>query len=63
MTAFCSKMFCARRSPNMELRLAQAKLNSLSGAVVDPTKIVAPTTDGDRVAYAQALMSAGRKAQ
>ncbi|MDR3616081.1 MAG: tetratricopeptide repeat protein [Candidatus Obscuribacterales bacterium] len=47
-------------NPNdMELRLAQAKLNSLSGAVVDPTKIVAPTTDGDRVAYAQALMSAG----
>jgi tetratricopeptide (TPR) repeat protein len=47
-------------NPNdMELRLAQAKLNSLSGAVVDPTKIIAPTTDGDRVAYAQALMSAG----
>ena len=47
-------------NPNdMELRLAQAKLNSLSGAVIDPTKIVAPTTDGDRVAYAQVLMSAG----
>jgi tetratricopeptide (TPR) repeat protein len=47
-------------NPNdMELRLAKAKLDSLSGAVVDPTKIVAPTTDGDRVAYAQALMSAG----
>ena len=44
---------------DMELRLAKEKLNSLSGAVLDPTKIVAPTTDGDRVDYAEALMSAG----
>ena len=47
-------------NPNdMELCLAKAKLDSLSGAVVDPTKIATPTNDGDRVAYARALMAAG----
>ncbi len=47
-------------NPNdMELRLAKEKLISLSGATPDPTKIVQPTNDGDRVDYAQALMGAG----
>jgi tetratricopeptide (TPR) repeat protein len=43
----------------MELRLAKAKLSSLSGITADPTKIVQPTNDGDRIGYAEALMGAG----
>jgi tetratricopeptide (TPR) repeat protein len=44
--------------PNdMELRLAQAKLRSLSGAPVDLSAIGTPTNDGERIAYAEALLA------
>ncbi|HEY9786721.1 MAG TPA: tetratricopeptide repeat protein [Candidatus Obscuribacterales bacterium] len=44
---------------DMELRLAQAKLTSLAGAKPDLSKMGAPKSDGERVAYAQALMAQG----
>lgn len=45
-------------SPNdMELRLAQAKLTSLSGEPVDLKNVGKPTTDGERIAYAEALLA------
>lgn len=45
-------------NPNdMELRLAQAKLRSLSGAPVDLAAIGTPKNDGERVAYAEALLA------
>lgn len=48
-------------NPNdMELRLAQAKLRSLSGAPVDLAAIGAPKNDGERVAYAEALLAQNR---
>jgi len=44
--------------PNdMELRLAQAKLRALSGAPVDLSAIGTPTNDGERIAYAEALLA------
>lgn len=47
-------------SPNdMELRLAKAKLMSLSGTKPDLSSMGQPTNDGERIAYAQALMAAG----
>ncbi|HIA52984.1 MAG TPA: tetratricopeptide repeat protein [Candidatus Melainabacteria bacterium] len=47
-----------RLNPNdMELRLAQAKLRSLSGETVDLNSIGAPTNDGERIAYAEALLA------
>lgn len=48
-------------NPNdMELRLAQEKLKSLSGATTPAVTITAaPNNDGERVAYAEQLMSAG----
>lgn len=46
---------------DMELRLAQLKLASLSGASApDISTLTAPTNDGDRVIYAQALMAANQ---
>jgi tetratricopeptide (TPR) repeat protein len=42
---------------NMELRLAQAKLNALSGKHVDLASLGQPTNDGERIAYAEALLA------
>ncbi|MBS1989043.1 MAG: tetratricopeptide repeat protein [Cyanobacteria bacterium SZAS LIN-3] len=48
-------------NPNdMELRLAQAKLRSMAGTPVDLSKIGTPTNDGERVAYAEALLAQNR---
>jgi tetratricopeptide (TPR) repeat protein len=45
-------------NPNdMELRLAQAKLRSMSGAPVDLASVGVPTNDGERIAYAEALLA------
>jgi tetratricopeptide (TPR) repeat protein len=45
-------------NPNdMELRLAMAKIRSLSGEKVDLRTIGTPRTDGERVAYAEALLA------
>ena len=45
-------------NPNdMELRLAQAKLRAMSGEKVDLSAVGAPHTDGERVAYAEALLA------
>jgi tetratricopeptide (TPR) repeat protein len=45
-------------NPNdMELRLADAKLRTMSGETVDLNSIGAPKTDGERVAYAEALLA------
>jgi tetratricopeptide (TPR) repeat protein len=48
-------------NPNdMELRLAQAKLNAMSGKPVDLKTIGTPTNDGERVAFAEALLAQDR---
>lgn len=48
-------------NPNdMELRLAMAKIRSLSGETVDLNSIGTPRTDGERVAYAEALLAQNR---
>lgn len=48
-------------NPNdIKLRLAQAKLRSLSGEEVDLSQVAQPTNDGERVSYAQALMAQNR---
>jgi len=45
-------------NPNdMELRLAQAKLKIMSGANVDLSQIGTPKNDGERIAYAEALIA------
>ena len=45
-------------NPNdMELRLADAKIRVMSGETVDLSTIGAPHTDGERVAYAEALLA------
>ncbi|HEY9785440.1 MAG TPA: tetratricopeptide repeat protein [Candidatus Obscuribacterales bacterium] len=47
-----------RLNPNdMELRLAEAKLRSLSGEAVDLKSIGTPTTMGERIAYAEACLA------
>jgi tetratricopeptide (TPR) repeat protein len=47
-----------KMNPNdMELRLAQAKLRSLSGEKIDLNTVGAPTNDGERMAYAEALLA------
>lgn len=47
-----------KMNPNdMELRLAQAKLRALSGKQVDLASIGTPKTDGERIAYAEALLA------
>src|SRR4030095_3736560 len=46
-----------RMNPDdLELRLAQAKMRALSGTPVDLTTIGTPKTDGERIAYAEALL-------
>lgn len=48
-------------NPNdMELRLADAKMGALSGEVVDLKSIGEPKTDGERIAYAEALLAQNR---
>lgn len=48
-------------NPNdMELRLAQMKLRSMSGAPVDLSSVGPPSNDGERVAYAEALLAQNR---
>lgn len=45
-------------NPNdMELRLAQAKIRAMGGEKVDLRTVGAPRTDGERVAYAEALLA------
>ncbi len=45
-------------NPNdMELRLAAAKLRLMSGETVDLKTIATPRTDGERIAYAEALLA------
>lgn len=47
-------------NPNdMELQLSKAKLMSLSGTKPDLSKMGQPVNDGDKIAYAQALMATG----
>lgn len=47
-----------KMNPNdMELRLAQAKLRSMSGEKVDLSTIGTPTNNGERIAYAEALLA------
>lgn len=45
---------------NLQLRLADAKLRSLSGKPVDLSIIGTPKNDGERVAYAEALLAQNR---
>src|SRR6185369_15959516 len=48
-------------NPNdMRLRLAQAKLRSLSGEVVDLSALGTPQNDGERISFAQALLAQNR---
>lgn len=48
-------------NPNdMELRLADAKIRTMSGETVDLNTIPPPRTDGERMAYAEALLSQNR---
>lgn len=42
---------------NMELRLAQLKLRAMSGEPVDLNTVGTPTNDGERIAYAEALLA------
>ena len=42
---------------NMELRLAAAKIRTMSGETVDLNSIGQPKTDGERMAYAEALLA------
>src|SRR5262249_4064539 len=44
---------------DMELRLAQAKLMSLAGTKLDLSKLGEPRNDGERMAYAEAVMAQG----
>ncbi len=48
---------------NMELRLAQAKMRALSGAKVDLANLPKPTSDGERIAYAEACLASNNFAQ
>ncbi len=42
---------------NLELRLAQAKLYALSGKHVELSNMGTPSNDGERIAYAEALLA------
>lgn len=45
-------------NPNdMELRLAAAKLRAMSGETIDLKSVATPRTDGERIAYAEALLA------
>jgi tetratricopeptide (TPR) repeat protein len=48
-------------NPNdLELRLAQAKLRALSGARIDLATVGTPRNDGERIAFAEALLAQNR---
>ena len=50
-----------KMNPNdMELRLAQAKLRIMSGDKVDLASLGTPTNNGERIAYAEALLAQNR---
>lgn len=50
-----------KMNPNdMELRLAQAKLRAMSGEKIDLASVGTPKSDGERVAYAEALLAQNR---
>lgn len=42
---------------DMELRLADAKIRAMSGETIDLSKVGVPKTDGERMAYAEALLA------
>lgn len=48
---------------NMELRLAQMKMRAMMGDPVDLKAVAPPTTDGERVAYAEALLAQNKYAE
>jgi len=48
---------------NLQLRLADAKLRSLSGKPVDLSTLGTPRNDGERVAYAEALLAQNKFAE
>ena len=48
---------------NMELRLAQMKLKAMAGEPVDMSQIGPPTNDGERIAYAEALLAQNKFAE
>jgi tetratricopeptide (TPR) repeat protein len=48
---------------NLQLRLADAKLRSMSGKPVDLTAIGTPKNEGERVAYAEALLAQNKFAE
>lgn len=48
---------------NMELRLAQLKLRIMMGEPVDLNSVAQPTNDGERIAYAEALLAQNRFAE
>ncbi len=48
---------------NMELRLAQLKLRAMSGEPVDLKTVGVPTNDGERIAYAEALLAQNKFAE
>jgi len=51
-------------NPNdMELRLAQAKIRAMSGATIDLSQVGVPRNDGERVAYAEALLAQNKFAE
>jgi tetratricopeptide (TPR) repeat protein len=51
-------------NPNdMELRLAQAKLRAMAGVKIDLASLGTPRTDGERVAYAEALLAQNKFAE
>ncbi len=48
---------------NMELRLAQLKLRIMMGDPVDLSQVAQPTNDGERIAYAEALLAQNKFAE
>jgi len=51
-------------NPNdMELRLAQAKMRALSGEKVDLSQVGTPKTEGEKIAYAEALLAQNKFAE
>ncbi len=48
---------------NMELRLAQMKMRIMAGEPVDLKSIQPPTNDGERIAYAEALLAQDKFAE
>jgi tetratricopeptide (TPR) repeat protein len=53
----------AMNPDDMELRLAQAKLRAMSGEKVDLSQIGTPKTEGEKIAYAEALLAQNKFAE